>query len=84
MAVCLALYLMGVAQDLTGNTALSMLGVAACAVAGSLIVLLLPSSRRLAQAETQAPTQAPTQGPAPTLNTGASGSRQVSDHSTTQ
>jgi sugar phosphate permease len=81
-------YLMGVAQDLTGNTALSMLGVAACAVAGSLIVLLLPSAQRLAQAETRANTQANkqahTQGPTPALNAGASGSRQVPDHRTTQ
>ncbi|MFM0606710.1 MFS transporter [Paraburkholderia sediminicola] len=65
-------YLMGLAQDLTGNTAVSMLGVAACAVAGSLIVLLLPTPRRLADEQ------------APRFNPDAGGSRQVTDHSRTQ
>ena len=65
-------YLMGVAQDLTGNTAASMLGVAACAVAGSLIVLLLPAPRRLADQHPSA------------FNPPASGSHRVTDQSTTQ
>lgn len=42
--------LMGLAQDLTGSTEVSMLGIAACAVAGSFLVLVLPSPRRLADA----------------------------------
>lgn len=65
-------YLMGVAQDLTGNTAVSMLGVAACAVAGSLIVLFLPAPRRLADEH------------ATPFNPDAGGARQVTDHRSTQ
>lgn len=38
-------YLMGIAQDLTGSTTVSVLGIAGCAVAGSLLVLLFPPLR---------------------------------------
>jgi sugar phosphate permease len=38
-------YLMGLAQSLTGNTVVSMLGIAACAVAGGFLILLLPPPR---------------------------------------
>ncbi|WP_059411936.1 MFS transporter [Cupriavidus basilensis] len=41
-------YLMGLGQDLMGNTQMALFGVAMLAVAGGLLVLVLPTPRRLA------------------------------------